>query len=64
MLPDKTIWNHLFCLAQIIDAMKYMRANKVIHRDMKLGNLFLTEKMEVKVGDFGLAAKVVFDGEK
>jgi polo-like kinase 1 len=41
-----------------------MIKNKVIHRDMKLGNLFLDEKMEVKIGDFGLAAKVVFDGEK
>lgn len=51
-------------LAQIIDGMKYMIKNKVIHRDMKLGNLFLDEKMEVKIGDFGLAAKVVFDGEK
>lgn len=31
---------------------------------MKLGNLFLNERMEVKVGDYGLAAKVVFEGEK
>jgi polo-like kinase 1 len=37
---------------------------KVIHRDLKLGNLFLNEKMELKVGDFGLAAKVIFEGEK
>lgn len=41
-----------------------MKANKVIHRDLKLGNLFLNERMELKVGDFGLAAKIVFDGEK
>lgn len=31
---------------------------------MKLGNLFLSEKMELKVGDFGLATKLEFDGEK
>ena len=41
-----------------------MHEQKVIHRDLKLGNLFLTEDMKVKVGDFGLATKVVFDGEK
>lgn len=31
---------------------------------MKLGNLFLDDKMNIKVGDFGLAAKVLFDSEK
>jgi polo-like kinase 1 len=31
---------------------------------LKLGNLFLTDKMQLKVGDFGLAAKVVFEGAK
>jgi polo-like kinase 1 len=31
---------------------------------MKLGNLFLTEKLELKIGDFGLATKLEFDGEK
>ena len=36
----------------------------MIHRDLKLGNLFLNEKMEIKLGDFGLATKLEFDGEK
>ena len=31
---------------------------------MKLGNLFLNEKLELKLGDFGLATKLEFDGEK
>lgn len=31
---------------------------------LKLGNLFLNDKMQLKVGDFGLAAKVLYDGEK
>lgn len=31
---------------------------------MKLGNLFLSEKMEIKLGDFGLATKVTQEGEK
>ena len=29
-----------------------------------LKDLFLTENMEVKVGDFGLATKLEFEGEK
>jgi polo-like kinase 1 len=35
-----------------------MHSNKVIHRDLKMGNIFLNDKMEMKVGDFGLAAKL------
>ena len=31
---------------------------------MKLGNLFLNDRMELKLGDFGLATKLEFDGEK
>lgn len=31
---------------------------------MKLGNLFLDSKMEIKLGDFGLATKVTYEGEK
>jgi len=41
-----------------------LQSNRVIHRDLKLGNLFLSEKMELKLGDFGLATKLEFDGEK
>jgi polo-like kinase 1 len=41
-----------------------MHKNKIIHRDLKLGNLFLSEKMEVKIGDFGLATKLDFEGER
>lgn len=41
-----------------------MHQNRIMHRDLKLGNLFLTDKMEVKVGDFGLATKIEFAGEK
>jgi polo-like kinase 1 len=31
---------------------------------LKLGNLFIGEKMELKIGDFGLATKITFEGEK
>lgn len=51
-------------LQQLILAIKYMHHNKVIHRDLKLGNLFLNDKMEIKVGDFGLASKLEFEGER
>lgn len=49
---------------QIMNGVKYLHQNKIIHRDLKLGNFFLSDKMELKVGDFGLAAKLEFDSEK
>jgi serine/threonine protein kinase len=39
-----------------------LRQNRVIHRDLKLGNLFLGADMDVKLGDFGLATKLEFEG--
>jgi len=51
-------------VAQMVGALKYLHSHRVIHRDLKLGNLFLNDKMELKMGDFGLAAKLEFDGEK
>ena len=51
-------------VVQIISALKYLHAHRIIHRDLKLGNLFLSGKMELKIGDFGLATKLEFDGER
>ncbi len=44
---------------QLCGAIKYMHARNVIHRDLKMGNLFLDHHMNLKVGDFGLAAVLV-----
>ena len=49
---------------QIISGLKYLHTHRVIHRDLKLGNLFINEKMELKLGDFGLATKLDFEGER
>ena len=49
---------------QAIQALKYLHSHRVIHRDIKLGNLFISGKMELKLGDFGLATKLEFDGER
>ena len=49
---------------QIISALEYLHKNRVIHRDLKLGNLFINDNMDLKLGDFGLAAKLDFEGER
>lgn len=51
-------------MIQMLDGVKYMHSHKVIHRDLKLGNLFLGRGDEVKMGDFGLACKLAYDGER
>ena len=51
-------------IIQLIKGLQYLQNHKVIHRDLKLGNLFLTDKMQLKIGDFGLATKLDYEGEK
>lgn len=53
-----------YYLRQIVLGCQYLHRNQVIHRDLKLGNLFLNEDLEVKIGDFGLATKVEYEGER
>ncbi|KAL3424810.1 hypothetical protein PVAG01_04091 [Phlyctema vagabunda] len=45
-----------FYTVQMAGAIKYMHAKGIIHRDLKMGNVFLDKDMNVKIGDFGLAA--------
>ena len=47
-------------MLQMVSAIDYMHSNKVIHRDLKLGNFFLNSQMQIKSGDFGLAAALSF----
>jgi cell cycle serine/threonine-protein kinase CDC5/MSD2 len=53
-----------FFMVQLLGACHYMHTHQVIHRDLKLGNLFLDSNMNVKVGDFGLAALIESPGER
>ncbi|XP_067912136.1 serine/threonine-protein kinase PLK1 [Heterodontus francisci] len=53
-----------YYLRRIILGGQYLHDNHVIHRDLKLGNLFLNDDMEVKIGDFGLATTVQYEGER
>ena len=46
-------------LAPIADALDYAwNKHRLVHRDIKLGNVFVTQKGEIKLLDFGIAARV------
>lgn len=51
-------------MKQILDGVLYLHENGIIHRDLKLGNLFLNDDIEVKIGDFGLAARIEYEGQR
>uniref|UniRef100_A0AAR2IJT9 Serine/threonine-protein kinase PLK n=1 Tax=Pygocentrus nattereri TaxID=42514 RepID=A0AAR2IJT9_PYGNA len=47
-----------YYLRQIISGLKYLHNKGILHRDLKLGNFFVNENMDLRLGDFGLAAKL------
>ena len=81
-------------MMQLLNGCLYLHHNRIIHRDLKLGNVFLSDDMMVKIGklipgpyglllikrqvqrfdhtrlfffpqgDFGLATKIQYDGER
>ncbi|XP_014467750.1 PREDICTED: serine/threonine-protein kinase polo [Dinoponera quadriceps] len=53
-----------YYMKQILDGVFYLHQHKIIHRDLKLGNLFLNDDLQVKIGDFGLATRLEHDGER
>lgn len=51
-LPSKhTVKNIIF---QIVESLQYCHEKGVIHRDMKLENILINKKLQIKLTDFGL----------
>ena len=49
------VWN---ILLQSMNALEYIHKENVVHRDIKPANLFMTNDKTIKIGDFGVAAKM------
>ena len=51
-------------IAQLVHGIQYIHSKRVVHRDLKLGNLFLNTNMQLKIGDFGLSEIVNDNNDK
>ncbi|XP_017757996.1 PREDICTED: serine/threonine-protein kinase PLK1-like isoform X1 [Eufriesea mexicana] len=50
-----------YYMKQMVTGVAYIHAQNIVHRDLKPGNMFLSDRMIVKIGDFGLATRL--DGQ-
>lgn len=48
-----------YYMKQILEGTRYIHQQGFLHRDLKLGNMLLSKDMIVKIGDFGLACRIV-----
>ena len=51
-LPENLIWKFFI---QISLGLAYIHYHKILHRDLKTLNIFLTKNLDIKIGDLGVA---------
>lgn len=51
-------------LTPVVKGLVYLKAHNIVHRDMSLSNLLLTDDFKVKIADFGFAVELNHPDEK
>jgi NIMA (never in mitosis gene a)-related kinase 1/4/5 len=54
-IPEESIWSYA---SQIANGLCYLHQNKILHRDIKAANCFLTHDGVVKIGDMNISRTV------
>ena len=54
---EKLIWQYFL---QICLGLKYLHDNKILHRDVKTLNVFITGSGQIRIGDLGVAKSLMF----
>ena len=53
---EKEILHYFY---EILQGLYYLHKNRVLHRDLKTLNIFLTKENHIKIGDFGVSKKLI-----
>lgn len=51
-------------MKKILECVKYMRRKRIIHRNISLSHMYITEAMQIKLGNFDQAVKLLEDTDK
>ena len=55
-LKEKTIWQ---IFIQMLIGLNSIHKKKILHRDIKSQNIFLTKNLDIKIGDLGVSKKLI-----
>ena len=57
-LPKLLVWDAAIYIREIAKALKFMHSKRIVHKDLKPGNVMLSKSGKVKLCDFGISERI------